>query len=97
MIQSFRDRGTEDIFEGTESTSARKKCPKNLWAIAWRKLDQINRAVTLQDLAVPPGNKLEQLKGNRKGQVSIRINEQFRICFRWENRDAYDIEITDYH
>ena len=77
MIQSFRDRGTEDIFDGSDSAVARKS--------------------NLQDLRVPPGNRLERLEGNRKGQLSIRINEQYRICFRWENSDAYDIEITDYH
>lgn len=97
MIQSFRNRGAEDIFDGSDSSSARKTCPKDMWPTARRKLDQINRAVVLQDLAVPPGNRLERLEGNRKGQLSIRINEQYRICFRWEDRDAYDIEIADYH
>ena len=97
MIQSFRDRGTEDIFDGSESAAARKKCPKDLWHIARRKLDQVNRSINLRDLRIPPGNRLERLEGNRKGQLSIRINEQYRICFRWENSDAYDIEITDYH
>ena len=96
MIQSFRDRGTEDIFDGSDSAVARKRCPKELWPAACRKLDRINRSINLQDLRVPPGNRLERLEGNRKGQLSIRINEQYRICFRWENSDAYDIEITDY-
>ena len=97
MIQSFRDRGTEDIFDGSDSAVARKRCPKDLWPAARRKLDQINRSINLQDLRVPPGNRLERLEGNRRGQLSIRLNEQYRICFRWENSDAYDIEITDYH
>ena len=97
MIQSFRDRGTEDIFDGSDSAVAWKRCPKDLWPVARRKLDQINRSIDLQDLRVPPGNRLERLEGNRKGQLSVRINEQYRICFRWENSDAYDIEITDYH
>jgi proteic killer suppression protein len=97
VIQSFRDRGTEDIFDGSDSGLARKRCPKDLWPVARRKLDQINRSINLQDLRVPPGNRLERLEGNREGQLSIRINEQYRICFRWENSDAYDIEITDYH
>lgn len=97
MIAAFRGQGTEDVFDGLDTTAARKSCPKVLWAIGRRKLDQVNRAAGLKDLAVPPGNKLEALKGNRKGQHSIRINEQYRICFRWENGSAYEVEITDYH
>ena len=97
MIRFFRDRGTEDIFDGTNSASARKKWPKDLRPPARRKLDQINRAAIVQDLAVPPGNRLERLKGDREGQLSIRINDQYRVCFRWENGDAFDVEITDYH
>lgn len=65
--------------------------------MAQRKLDQLNRGRDLQELAVPPGNRLERLRGTRKGQHSIRINAQYRICFRWEKGDAYDVEITDYH
>jgi proteic killer suppression protein len=60
-------------------------------------MDQLNRAIDLNDLSVPPGNRLERLKGDRKGQTSIRINQQYRICFRWENGDAYEVEIADYH
>ena len=97
MIRSFRDRGSQDIFDGLDTPAARKTCPKGIWPSAARKLDLINRAANLRDLAVPPGNRLEHLKGNRSGQLSIRINDQYRICFRWENRDAYDTEITDYH
>lgn len=97
MIQKFGDKGTEDIYDGADSASARKRCPKDLWVIARRKMDQINRAIDLNDLSVPPGNRLERLKGNRKGQSSIRINQQYRICFSWENRDAYEVEIADYH
>ena len=96
MIKFFRDRGTEDIFDGPNSASARKKCPKDFWPSARRKLDQINRAAIVQDLAVPPGNRLEGLKGDREGQLCIRINDQYRVCFRWENGDAFDVEITDY-
>ncbi|MGH9198287.1 MAG: type II toxin-antitoxin system RelE/ParE family toxin [Acidimicrobiia bacterium] len=66
-------------------------------ASARRKLDQINRARDLRDLAIPPGNRLERLKGDRRAQHSIRINEQYRVCFRWEAGDAHDVEITDYH
>ena len=97
MIRSFRDRGTEDVFDGADSAAARKQCPKDLWPIARRRMDQINRVTNLQDLMVPPGNRLERLSRDRKGQLSVRINDQYRICFRWENRDAYAVEITDYH
>jgi proteic killer suppression protein len=68
-----------------------------VWSVARRKLDQINRVRELRELAVPPGNRLERLKGNRPGQQSIRINDRYRICSRWENGYAYEIEITDYH
>ena len=97
MIQTFGDKGTEDIYDGADSASARKRCPKDLWVIARRKMDQINRAIDLNDLSVPPGNRLERLKGDRKGQSSIRINQRYRICFSWENGDAYEVEIADYH
>lgn len=97
MIKTFRDRGTQDVFDGVDSRAARKRCPQALWAVARRKLDQLNRVRSLADLAVPPGNRLERLLGNRANQYSIRINQQFRICFHWENDDAYEVEITDYH
>ncbi len=97
MIGSFRTQGTEDIFDGDDTCAARRACPGDLWQIARRKLDQINRVRDLLELATPPGNRLERLRGNRKGQHSIRINEQYRICFRWEAGDAYEVEITDYH
>jgi proteic killer suppression protein len=97
VIRSFRDHGTEDVFDGSDTSAARKTCPGVLRAIARRKLDQINRASDLRDLAVPPGNRLERLKGSRSGQQSIRINEQYRVCFRWEDGDAHEVEITDYH
>ena len=96
MIRSFRGRGTEDIFDGSETPAARRTCPKALWAVTRRKLDQINRVRDLRDLAVPPGNRLERLRGNRSEQHSIRLNEQYRVCFRWEAGDAYEVEITDY-
>ena len=88
---------TEDIFDGVDSRVARKCCPQNTWASARRKLDQINRVRAVEELRVPPGNRLEALRGNREGQFSIRINDQFRICFRWEGEHAHDVEITDYH
>lgn len=97
MIGSFRDRGSEDVFDGRPTRAARQACPASLWPIARRKLDQINRVAGLRELAVPPGNRLERLKGDRRGQHSIRINDQYRICFRWEVGLAEDVEITDYH
>ena len=97
MIRSFRNRGTEDIFDGLDSRAARKTCPPPLWPVARRKLDQLNRVRDLQELAVPPGNRLERLHGSRSGQHSIRVNAQYRICFRWETGHADDVEITDYH
>ena len=97
MIQLFRDQGTEDVFDGTGSRVARKCCPQSLCEVARRKLDQINRVREVGELSVPPGNRLERLRGNRRQQYSIRINQQFRICFRWEEGHAYEVEITDYH
>lgn len=97
MIRSFRDRGTEDVFDGRRLRAARKTCPEAIWSVARRKLDQVNRVARLGDLALPPGNRLEPLRGARAGQHSIRINAQYRLCFRWENGDAYEVEITDYH
>lgn len=97
MIRSFADNGTENIFNGADTRAARRTCPKSLWLIARRKLDQLNRVRDLAELAIPPGNRLEPLRGNRVGQHSIRINEQYRVCFRWENGYAEQVEITDYH
>lgn len=85
------------MFDGKNSGAARRACPQSLWPIARRKLDQLNRVRELDELAVPPGNRLERLKGTRTGQYSIRINEQYRLCFRWENGNAESVEITDYH
>jgi toxin HigB-1 len=97
MILGFRDRGTEDIFNGVASRPARRACPQSLWTIASRKLDLLDAAGTLEDLKVPPGNRLEGLSGDRKGQYSIRINQQYRICFRWTPSGPDDVQITDYH
>lgn len=97
MIESFADKATEDIFNGENTTAARKRLPRDLWNVAFRKLDQIDSAVTLDDLKVPPGNRLEALKGKRSGQYSIRINGQFRICFEWDQNNAANVEIVDYH
>lgn len=97
MIQSFRDRGSQDVFDAANSKAAAKACPPDLWTGARRRLDQLNQAHVLEDLRVPPGNRLEALKGDRKGQHSIRINDQFRICFRWTGAGPADVEIVDYH
>ena len=97
MILSFKDRGTEDIFDGDDSKNARKVCPINLWSVARRKLDQLNAAVSLNDLKIPPGNRLEALQSDREGQHSIRVNDQYRICFQWTVKGALAVEIVDYH
>jgi len=97
MIQSFKNLGTEDIFDGALSKSARKCCPQSIWPVAQRKLDQLNRVRELTELKIPPGNRLEQLKGDRENQFSIRINQQYRICFIWKEGHTYEVEITDYH
>ena len=97
MIQSFYDRGTEDVFNRVRSKEARRNCPDWIWKIARRKSDQLNASVSLGSLRIPPGNKLEGLRGNRRGQHSIRINEQFRICFIWSDQGSERVEITDYH
>lgn len=97
MIVSFRNAGTQDVFNGENTQGARKTCPPKLWKIATRKLDQVDSAVELYDLKVPPGNRLEPLSGARKGQHSIRINDQYRICFIWTNKGPAQVEIVDYH
>ncbi len=97
MIVSFRNRGTEDIFNGENTDAARRTSPETIRRVARRKLDQINQAVRLADLAAPPANRLEALRGDRQGQHSIRINDQYRVCFRWTEQGAEDVEITDYH
>ena len=93
MIQSFADRETEQIWRGERS----RKLPGDIQGIALRKLRLLHAARILQDLRVPPGNRLEALKGNRTGQWSIRINDQWRICFRWDEGGPHDVEIVDYH
>ncbi|MFA5552448.1 MAG: type II toxin-antitoxin system RelE/ParE family toxin [Trueperaceae bacterium] len=97
MIVSFLDRGTEEVFDGLDSRAARRVCPRELWKVARRKLDALNMATNLLDLRSPPGNRLEALTGKRAGQHSIRINDQFRICFHWTDRGAESVEIVDYH
>ncbi len=97
MIVSFANQATEDIFDGKRSKQASKICPASLRKIAIRKLDQLNQAELLTDLRSPPGNRLEKLKGDRAGQHSIRINDQYRVCFRWTNKGPAEVEVTDYH
>ena len=97
MIVSFKDQATEDIFNGVNSKAARKACSQTLWRITSRKLDQIDSVQQLDELKVPPGNRLEKLSGNRKAEHSIRINEQYRICFVWGEVGPTNVEVTDYH
>ncbi|MCB0064553.1 MAG: type II toxin-antitoxin system RelE/ParE family toxin [Caldilineaceae bacterium] len=97
MIHSFANQGTEDIFNRNNATAARRLCPQQVWPVARRKLDQLNAAVSLDSLRIPPGNRLETLQGNRTGQYSIRINNQFRVCFTWTTDGPADVEVTDYH
>ena len=93
MIKSFRHKETEKIFNRHSS----RKLPQNIQHIVRKKLVMLDAATELNAIRIPPGNRLETLKGNRKGQHSIRINDQWRICFRWKSGDAYDVEIADYH
>jgi toxin HigB-1 len=97
VIQSFADAGTADVFNGRSTRAARKSCPEVLWAVARRKLDMLDYAVRVDDLRVPPGNRLELLKGGRQGQHSIRINNQYRVCFRWTDAGPVQVAIEDYH
>ncbi|CAN2040776.1 toxin HigB-1 [Candidatus Magnetomoraceae bacterium gMMP-15] len=97
MIESFKSKGTEDIFNGKNTKEARKTCSKPLWKIASRKLDQLDSITYLKELRIPPGNRLESLSGNRKGEHSIRINNQYRICFCWTEGNPSQVEIEDYH
>jgi len=96
MILNFGDKGTEDLFHGNDTKAAR--CiPRSIWKATVIRLDALDGASTLQDLKFPPGNRLEALKGKLSGFHSIRINDQFRIIFRWSDGNARDVEITDYH
>lgn len=93
MIRSFRSKETEKLFNRERS----HKLPYDIQQIALRKLRMLHRAVTLEDLRIPPANRLEKLAGDRLGQYSIRINDQWRICFEWQAGDAHNVEIVDYH
>ena len=93
MIKSFRDKETERIF----SRQFTRRFPSHVHRLAWRKLAVLDAADRLEDLSIPPGNRLEKLSGERAGEYSVGINDQWRICFRWSEGDAYDVEIADYH
>lgn len=93
MIRNFADKEAEKIWGGAPS----RRLPVAFQQVARRKLRMLNNAVTLDDLRIPPANRLEALKGSRRGQHSIRINNQWRLCFRWKDGDAHDVEIVDYH
>ena len=93
MIRGFADRETERLFVRTPG----RRFPAELHRVMLRKLAQVDAAERLDDLRVPPGNHLEALKGDRRGQHSVRVNDQWRVCFRWRDGDAYDVEIVDYH
>lgn len=93
MIRSFRDKESEKIFQRQRS----RKLPHDIQQIALRKLRMLHNSQTLGDLRIPPANRLEKLSGDREGQYSIRVNDQWRICFVWLDGDAHDVEIVDYH
>jgi toxin HigB-1 len=93
VIRSFRSRLAEDIWKGEVT----RRLPRDIQEVARRKLRMLNNAQDLADLRIPPGNRLERLRGDRAGQYSIRINDQWRICFEWRGTDAFEVEIVDYH
>lgn len=96
MIRSFADETTADLFRERNSRAARR-VPADLWRVTQRKLKAIDVAARLDDLTIPAGNRLEKLRGDRMGRHSIRINDQFRVTFRWEEGDAYEVRVEDYH
>jgi len=93
VIKTFKDAETQKIHQRVRS----RKLPSNIQQVALRKLRMINNAININDLRVPPANRLEKLSGDREGQYSIRINDQWRICFEWKSGDAFNVDITDYH
>ena len=97
MILDFKDTETEDIYNGIRSKQALKRLPVYLWNIAYRKFYSLDNAVSLNDLRSPPNNRLEALKKDREGQYSIKINDQYRICFKWTSTGPNSVEIVDYH
>jgi proteic killer suppression protein len=93
VIKTFKDAETQRIYQRERS----RKLPSDIQQVALRKLRMINNAININDLRIPPANRLEKLSGNREGQYSIRINDQWRVCFEWKHGDAFNVEITDYH
>jgi proteic killer suppression protein len=93
VIRSFGDHETEKVWRGGHS----RRLPGDIQTVARRKLRMLNRSLSLDDLRAPPGNRLERLRGKREGQHSIRINDQWRVCFMWRHGDAFNVEIVDYH
>ena len=96
MIRTLADDTTRDIWNGVNSKAARR-IPRDLWPIVRRKLDQIDAVTMIDALSVPPGNRLHALSGDRRGWSAIRVNDQYRIVFRFEGADAFDVQCTDYH
>jgi proteic killer suppression protein len=96
VIKSFKNKTSEDLFNGTNSKESRK-VPNTIWNVVFRKMDQLNAALVLDDLKAPPGNRLEALSGNLRGFHSIRVNDQYRIVFRWTAEGPELVEVTDYH
>ena len=93
MIKTLKDNETQKIYQRERS----RRLPPDIQQVALRKLRMLNNAININDLRVPPANRLEKLSGDREGQYSIRINDQWRICFEWRNSDAFNVEIADYH
>jgi proteic killer suppression protein len=93
VIKTFKDAETQRIYRRERS----RKLPSDIQQVALRKLRMINNAISINDLRVPPANRLEKMSGDREGQYSIRINDRWRICFEWKNGDAFNVEIVDYH
>ena len=96
MIQSFGDEGSADLFR-ERNTRAARRIPREIWRIVQRKLKALDVAARLQDLTVPSGNRLERLKGDQAGRHSLRVNDQYRVTFRWEQGHAYEVRVEDYH
>jgi len=97
VIQSFKDKETENIYNGIVSKKTLRRLPRHLWDVTYRKFYTLDNASLLEDLKSPPNNRLEALAGDRKGQHSIRINDQYRICFRWSPEGPESVEVIDYH
>ena len=96
VVQSFPDETTADLFR-ERNTRAARRIPRELWRVVQRKLKLLDAAARLHDLLIPAGNRLEALKGNQAGRYSIRVNDQYRVTFRWENGNAYEVGVEDYH